>query len=146
MREDSKIYFIDTNIFIRILFKENERIFQDCLSVLKLVKNDKITAFICSLVIAEIDWVLERVYKISKHQVVNDLQSIFKLKNLKICDKNDLKLAIYLYKRYNVKFIDAIIASNDLIQKKSAIIVSYDKDFDKLGVKRIEPKKLLKKL
>ncbi len=144
MMEDSKIYFIDTNIFLRVLVRENETILKECVAVLELIKNGIIKAFTCNLVLAEIDWVMERIYKISKKEVVKDLKSITKLKNLKFYDDNDALLGIYLYEKHNVKFIDGLIAANHLIQKNNAIIISYDKDFDKLGIKRIEPKKLLK--
>jgi len=44
-----------------------------------------------------------------------------------------------MYSSKNVKFIDAMIASVDQIVSGSWVVVSYDKDFDKLGVKRAEP-------
>ena len=42
-----------------------------------------------------------------------------------------------------MKFIDALIASHKSIQEEAAVIVSYDKDFDKLGILRKEPKDII---
>jgi len=53
-------------------------------------------------------------------------------------------LAIEIYEKFPVKFIDALIVSNPKIFKKEITIISYDKDFDKLNVKRKEPKDVLK--
>lgn len=142
---ESKIYLIDTNIFLRVLVKESEVIFKECLAVMELIKEGQITAFVNSLILAEINWVLNRVYKSPKEERIKYFKSILKLKNLKISENCDFLTGIHLYEKYNVKFIDALIAANHLIQKNNAIIISYDKDFDKLGVKRVEPKKIIKK-
>ena len=84
-----------------------------------------------------------RFYKFPKENVIKSLQSILRLKNLKIIDKFNSNSAIEIYKNFPIKFIDALLASNPQIFQKKTIIVSYDKDFDKLKIIRIEPKELL---
>ena len=138
------IYFIDTNIFLRVLIKEEK--FEECYQFLDLVRQNKIKAITSSPVMAEIDWVLEGFYKFEKMEVIKGLKSILKLKGLRIIDKMDVSLAIEFYKNYNIKFIDALIASNPKIFKKEITIISYDKDFDKINVLRKEPKEILKEI
>jgi predicted nucleic-acid-binding protein len=140
---ESNLYFIDTNIFLRVLVQENKTSFEDCFKILEMIKQGKVKAFTNSLVLAEINWVLSGLYKFSKEKTVEAIRSILNLKNLKIIDKSDLQEGINLYEKNKVKFIDALIAANDLILKKEAKIISYDKDFDKMGVIRIEPKKII---
>ena len=143
---ESELYFIDTNIFLRTLVLENPQITQESAAVLMLIKNGAIKAYTNNLVIAEINWVLRQVYLTSKEQRIKSIKGIIKLKNLKITTETDFLLGLDLYEQYNIKFIDALIAANRLIQKQQAIIVSYDKDFDKIkGAKRLEPKQILKK-
>lgn len=142
MAEDN-IYFIDTNIFIRSLIKEDNKIYNDCLKLLELIKNSKIKAYTSSLVYAEISWVLESFYKFDRNETAKALRSISGLSGLKILNKINSKIAIDIYSKFNVKFIDAMIASNPLILQKKMKIISYDRDFDKIGVTRIEPAKLL---
>jgi predicted nucleic-acid-binding protein len=137
------IYFIDTNIFLRVLVKESEETFKVCEQVLGLIRQDKIQVFTSTIVLSEIDWVLEIFYKFPKEKVIEGLSSILRLKNLKIIDKFDLFLAIEIYEKFPVKFIDALIASNPQIFQKKVIVVSYDRDFDKIGIKRKEPKKII---
>lgn len=136
------IYFIDTNVFLRILVKENEKIFNECRQILNLIRQDKIKAFTSTIILSEIDWVLESFYKFPKERVIEGLSSILKLKNLKIIDKFNPVLAIETYEKFSVKFIDALIASNQAIFNKEVVVVSYDKDFDKIGIRRVEPKKV----
>ncbi len=139
-------YFIDTNIFIRVLELEDKKVFDECHKFLNLVKNSKIKAFTSSTVLSEIVWVLGSSYNESKNNIDRGLSSILKLNNLKVFDKYDFSKTLDLYSNFSVKFIDALIASNPEIQSKKMIVVSFDKDFDKLGVKRLEPKdvKILK--
>jgi predicted nucleic acid-binding protein len=137
------VYFIDTNIFIRVLVKDNERFFQDCKKLLTLISKGKINAFTSALVLSEVNWVLEGYYQFEKEKVIEGLRGILKLKNLKFVEKFGLPLAVKLYEKYSVKFIDALIASNPKIYKKETIVVSYDKDFDKIGIKRKEPLQII---
>lgn len=138
-------YFVDTNIFLRVLIKEDEKTFEECFRFLKMIKEGKIRAFTSSLVLAEVNWVLGGFYKFPKTKVVNALKSILNLKGLKIVDKYNSRLAVSVYEKFSVKFIDALFVSNFLDYKKeiNTIIVSYDKDFDKIGVKRKEPSEFL---
>lgn len=137
-------YFIDTNIFLRVLIKEDERSFRECSQFLNLVRQKKIEAFTSPLVFAEIDWVIESFYKFERQEAIKSLDSILKLKGLKITNGINISLTIEFYKRYNIKFIDALIASISKIAKREMTIVSYDEDFDKLKVKKLEPKQVLK--
>jgi predicted nucleic acid-binding protein len=137
--------FIDSNIFLRTLLRDEEKTFRDCVGFLNEVKKGKIKAFTSNLILAEINWTLLRFYKFPKEEIIKGLYSILKLKNLKFIDKFDSNLTIEIYKKFSIKFIDALIASNPQIYQKKAIVVSYDRDFDKIGIIRKEPKDLIKK-
>lgn len=143
--KDSNLYFIDTNIFLRVFIKENELAFEESCKILELVKSGKIKAFTSSLVLTEINFVLGKIYKLSKMEVVESLKSILNLKNLKIFDKGNIIAGVFLYEHHNVKFVDTLIATNDLVLKNKAKIISYDNDFDKLNVERIDPVSFCKK-
>ena len=133
-------YFIDTNIFLRALVKENEKTFKECYQFLKLVEERRLRALTSSLVLAEIEWVLGSFYKFEKTKVVQALGSVLSLKGLQIIDAINPRLALEIFREKNVKFIDALIASDPRIFKKEVIVVSYDRDFDKIGVLRKKPK------
>lgn len=136
-------YFIDTNIFVRILEFEDQEIFDECSKLLSLVKNSKIGACTSTTVLAEMVWVLSSVYKESKTIISKSINGILKLNNLEIRDEFDISKTMDFYSDHTVKFIDALIASNPKIQSKKMAVISYDKDFDKLGVKRLEPSDII---
>ena len=112
------------------------------MSFLRKVKNKEIATFASSMVLAETNWTLLRFYKFLKNKVIKGLNSIVNLKSLKIIDEFNLGSAMDLYAGHSVKFIDALITSIPQIAGGDMIAVSYDKDFDKLNVKRKEPKEV----
>jgi len=136
-------YFIDTNIFLRTLVNDNERFFNECVGFLELVKDGKIKAQTSCLVLSEVSWTLSSFYNSGKDKVVESLYSIINLKNLKFSEKFNSNFGVQIYEKNNIKLTDAFIASHPKIQSKEMIVVSYDKDFDKLGIKRQEPAEVL---
>jgi len=135
-------YFLDTNIFLRVLTRDSEEEFQECFAFLERIKAGSVSGFTSTLVLAEINWTLLRTYKFPKEKTVSGIDSVLRLRNLKVVDEFKPQTALWLYKEHSVKFIDTLIASHALIQEGKAVVVSYDKDFDKLGVPRKEPKEI----
>ncbi|MBI2600337.1 PIN domain-containing protein [Candidatus Daviesbacteria bacterium] len=136
-------YFIDTDIFLRTLVKEDEKIFEDCCQTLAAIKLNKIKGVTSNLVLAEIAWTLSAYYGFSKTDVVKALRSIINLRGLRLIDSFNPVLALSLYEDYNIKYIDAVLASIRPLYEKEWTIISYDKDFDKLNMKRKEPAEVL---
>lgn len=135
--------FIDTNIFLRVLVEEgNNKVFNDCFKLLEAVKFKKVTGYTSSIVLAEINWTLGSYYSFPKEEVIEALESIINLKNLRITDNFNIMDAIQTYKEKKVKFIDCLISSIPEIREKKIPVISYDRDFDKIGVKRLEPSRL----
>jgi len=143
-RNGENIVFIDTNIFLRVLVKENERMFSECKGILMLVSKGNVGAFTNTIVLTEIQFVLASIYKESREKIGAALESVCGIAALKIIDDSDARGALDMYGKTNVKFTDCLIASSKRLQSGTATILSYDRDFDKLGVRRVEPKQLLK--
>lgn len=139
-------YFVDTNIFIRVLIGDNKRQYTECLMFLKALKENKISAVTNTVVLSEIAWTLTSYYKIPKIQVIKSLRGLLQVRGLKIIDNYDHMLALDIYEKYVMKYIDALIMSNEAFFKKELVIVSYDRDFDKLKLVRKEPKEILDSL
>src|SRR3989344_6766914 len=123
--------FIDTNIFLRTLIKEDKESFKDCFQLLQNIKTNKLKGITSSVVLSETAWTLLSYYKFSKLEVVKALRSIVNLRGLSIVDKFQHEIAISLYEKNSIKFIDALIASNPDIFSKQWTVISYDHDFDK---------------
>lgn len=113
---------------------------QECIIFFDAVAHTKNTFFTGVIVLAEVYWVLSKLYKLPREQVVLLLKSIGRIKPLSYTEAYTFIIALSLIERYNVKFIDCLIASHKNLQNGSWAIVSYDTDFDVLGIKRVKPK------
>lgn len=95
--------------------------------------------FMSDIAVAEIVWVLESVYKLSKNDIKEKLGIVLSAPNINVQNYDIISESAVLYAAYNVDFIDAyqaVLAKHHQI----TVIYSYDTDFDKLaGVSRNEP-------
>ena len=137
-----KRYFIDTNIFLRFLIKDAPSPNQACIDFFKAVKSNRLQAACSDLVLAEIAWTLNSYYKFPKQQIADSLNSIRHLRGVLWSNRFDTSLALQLYQENNVKFIDSLLSSIPQIQSGRWTIVSYDHDFDKLRLNRLEPQQI----
>lgn len=139
-------YFLDSNIFLRPIVKDDEKKLEECEDLFKKIKENKLGAITANFVLAEIVWVCQKFYGLDRATVAGALKRILTYKAIKILDRANPVSAVGIYQKCHVKFIDALIASYPKIQTKEMIVVSYDKDFDKLDVIRQEPGEVVKKI
>lgn len=83
---------IDTNILVRFLVGDDEIQARKVYTIFKEAETDKSELFISLLVIVELIWVLESVYKIERKEIIsaiNDLllMPIFKIERLAAIQK-----------------------------------------------------------
>jgi len=131
--------FVDTNIFLRYLTKDDLPIYEKCKEMFKKVMKGEITITTSGMVIAELVWTLLSYYKVPKAEVVEKVTVIVGTKNLSIPDKHIVADALVLYARKNIDFIDAY---NAVFMRYHGLceIYSYDEDFEQMeGIQRREP-------
>lgn len=133
------VYFIDTNVFARLILEDNRQMYEECDKVLEKVRVGKIQAVTSTLVLAELGWLLKSYYELSKTKVVQSLKGTGSLNGLKIKGESDWIRAINLYERFSVKLTDAMIASIPEVISQEWTVLSYDEDFKKLPVKWTTP-------
>lgn len=136
-------YLLDTNIFLRVLVREDEHDFETCKRLLERVKTLKFSAVTAGIVLAELGWVLNSYYRIRRSEAAEKVLSVTRLGGLRVVDTYDWAGAMEIYRRNNVKFVDAVLASMPDVAKKTWTIVSFDQDFKKLPVKCVRPTDVL---
>ena len=127
-----KVYkvFLETSIFIRYFTADDKKKFKDCVHLLELIeKGAKVRPYTSNIVLLEILFVLTRVYKFSKKEVLEAVQKILNLRNLTLIEKTNTKEAMKTFQRLNIKYADCLIATQ---VPAGATIVSYDADFSKI--------------
>ncbi len=131
--------FVDTNIFLRYLTKDDPSKYEKCKDLFKKAIEGKITLATSGMVIAELIWTLLSYYKVPKADVIEMVSIIVGTENLFIPEGDIIADALVLYSRKNVDYIDAY---NAVYMKHYDYdeIYSYDRDFDSVeGIKRKEP-------
>lgn len=146
MKENNTRYFIDTNIFLRIIVEDSDKKqIEGAKLFLEALRAGRIKGFTSALVLAEVNWVLSSFYKLSKELIIPYLAGIASLKHLRFEDAYEPAYALRLWGKYGIKFVDCLIVSSPSFLKGNVILVSYDKDFDKIeGITRQEPREVIK--
>jgi predicted nucleic-acid-binding protein len=132
-------YFIDTNIFLRFLTKDDKKQFGKCRLLFEKAEKGKINLITSALVIFETIWTLASFYEVPKRDVVEMILSLVELENLEVENKNIIMEALFVWQQENIDFNDAF--NYVWAQKKKAkAIYSYDKHFERLTLlPRLEP-------
>lgn len=131
--------FIDTNIFLRYLTKDDPSTYDKCREIFKKGIDGKIALATSGMVIAELIWTLLSYYRVPKAEAIEKVSIIVTTESLHIPEKDIIAEALVLYSRKNVDYIDAY---NTVFMKYHGVdeIYSYNRDFDAIeGIKRVEP-------
>ncbi|MDP2972288.1 MAG: PIN domain-containing protein [Deltaproteobacteria bacterium] len=131
--------FIDTNIFLRYLTRDDLSKYERCREMFKRALEGGIAISTSGMVIAELIWTLLSYYKVPKAEVIEKVSVILGTENLFVPDKDALADALVFYARKNIDFIDAY---NAVFMKYHGLreIYSYDEDFEAIeGIQRREP-------
>ncbi|MEA3355071.1 MAG: PIN domain-containing protein [Patescibacteria group bacterium] len=136
-----KVEFVDTNIFIRFITKDDEKKAKKVFELFKLVEQGKAKLIVNEATLAEVVYTLssKKLYALSREKVKQVLIPIIEMKGLKIKNKDVFLLALDYMIDKKVDFEDALIAAY-MVKSKTKRVYSYDRDFDKFKqIKRVEP-------
>jgi len=131
--------FVDTNVFLRYLTKDDQSKYQRCREMFRWALEGDMNISTSGMVIAELIWTLLSYYKVPKAEVIEKVSVILGTENLFVPDKDVLADALVLFARKNIDFIDAY---NAVFMKYKGLreIYSYDEDFETIeDIERKEP-------
>jgi len=129
------MYLIDTCIFLEILLDQKRA--SDCEKLIEKIRKGSIKGFLSSFSLHSIEVILSRFRKISALEMF--LEDILTLTNLEIIYTNiiDELKAVKLMPTLNLDIDDSI--QYYIAKTKSLKLISFDEDFDKTDIERIEP-------
>jgi len=135
------MHFIDTNIFLRFLTKDDPEKAESCKKLLQEASEGKIKLFTTDLVFAELIWVLQspRTYNLRPSEISEMVIPLAMIKGLNFPAKEYMPAMMELFVSSDIDFIDIY---NTVMMRKQDIgtIYSYDSDFDFLEeITRMEP-------
>lgn len=129
--------FIDTNIIVRILTDDPPDLAARAASFID--NNTDCQLVVSDLIAAEVVFVLQSFYKVSKGDIAKGLEKFFEIPQIVVENHPIISKALNLYVQKNIDYAEAYLAAYTLKQRSNEIL-SFDKDLDKLKeIQRIEP-------
>ena len=129
------MYLIDANVVLEVLYKRDK--WKECYVFLNKVKKGNVRTYILHFTLHGISAILGKPKLVSKF-----LSEILTWRGLAIVNLTveEELIASELASRVGLDFDDGL--QYYCAKKLGLVIVSFDKDFDKTDVKRVEPKEV----
>ena len=135
--------FLDTNVILRYLTRDDEAKAEACYQLFQRVKLGEEELFTCEAVVTEVAYVLSSPrapYRLSHEEVKARLLPILTLRSLRLPQKRVYLRALDLYASAPFLDFEDALAVVHMEHRGLTEIVSYDRDFDRVaGLRRIEP-------
>ena len=113
---------LDTNYILRFLIKDNDDMYDIAKEAIK--NND---CFIDNEVLAEVVFVLMKVYNTSKSDIKNILVKFLSFENIILNSKPTILKALELFDEKNIDFVDTILCA----KSKKYEVKTFDKKLNK---------------
>jgi predicted nucleic acid-binding protein len=135
--------FLDTNIILRYLTRDDESKAEACYRLLQRVKQGEEELFTCEAIVTEVAYVLSSPrapYRLSHEDVRARLLPVLTLRGVRLPQKRVYLRALDLYASSPFLDFEDALAVAHVEHRGLTEIVSYDKDFDRVtGLQRVEP-------
>ena len=106
---------VDTNILVRYLVEDDAVQTETAADFLERRCSPDRPAFVNRVVVAETVWVLERVFRYSRHLIADNLSELLRTASIRVEDVDDVAEALGLY-RDGAGFTDALIGVSNARQ------------------------------
>jgi uncharacterized protein len=136
-----EVQFLDTNLIIRYLTKDNPNQAQRAKKLIQQIQAGLLTVITSEAVICEVVWVLSSrvLYHLPRQDVRTHLTNLLSLKGIRLPYKRTYLRALELYASTNLDFVDVLSVAH-MERAKIQTIWSFDQGFDRLqGITRQEP-------
>ena len=131
--------FLDTNILLRYLTRDDEEKARRALALLTRVERGEEKVMTSPLVILETVFTLQSRYRVPRERIKELLEDIISLRGLQLLNKSLYYRTFDLYVDKNISFADAYNAAY-MESRGVSEVYSWDTDFDGLeGIARFEP-------
>ena len=125
----TKKIFLDTNIFLRFFVADDLKSHTETANLFLRFKAGKLIPYTSNMVMSELIYVLIKIYKQPKQEVLNKISTLLKIRNLILIEKTNTHAALELYQNLNIKLGDCLIATQI---PKGVVLCTYDEEFKKI--------------
>ena len=119
---------LDTNSILRFVLKDN----LEMSDIVKKTINEQ-PCFIPIEIVAELVYVLTKVYKIDRVLVANTLKDFFELSNVNLLKYEVVNFALNLFANTKLDFVDSLLIAYSKIENYE--VLTFDKEVKKYLLK-----------
>lgn len=130
--------FVDTNLFLRFLLKDNLSQYQEAKQLFLQAAQSKVSLFTSIVVFFEVFWVLRSTYKKDKQTLIDKLDKLLRL-NVEFADHLLLIESVNVFKKLNLSLEDCYnlcLAKERGVKEFKTFDIKLGKEFEKLVGKK----------
>jgi predicted nucleic-acid-binding protein len=127
---------VDANIVLRYLLQDDIELAE---KATQIIENNAV--FLPFEVVAEIVYVLEKVYQVERGDICLSLKELIESENISTYDSDVLVKALEIFKTRNIDFVDTLLCGYSLVRNRE--VKTFDNKINKYLAKEKEnqPKK-----
>ena len=132
------IPLLDTNVLIRFLTFDKGKKYKNLYNFFESLERGEIQAELKLIVFFQVTFVLKSFYQVPREQIADGLKVLLKYKGIRIKEKKIVQRTLEIWHQKQVDIVDCYLIA--CLEKDSRNrLYSYDRDFDKFDVTRVEP-------
>ena len=124
------IALLDANILVRFLIGDGGKLYDRSIELFKQIEAGDLKVKILEPVLAEVVYVLQKVYQVPRPEIMNSLTAIIEMKSIKMDNKSVSIRALDLFYEENIDFVDALLCAYH--QNTNTAVISFDDDVNKI--------------
>ena len=132
------IALIDTNVLVRFLTNDKSPKYNTLYTFFESLEKGSIKVELKLIVLFQTAFVLKSYYEVPKDQIIDTLRLLLTFKGINIKEKKIVIRMLDLWQTKGIEIVDCYLIAC-LEKHKQNILYSYDRDFDKFGIQRVEP-------
>ena len=132
------ISLIDTNVIVRFLVADKSSKYNHLHTFFKALEKEEMHVELKLIVLFQVVFVLKSYYKVPKEQISQGLLKLLGYKGIKTKEKKIVLRSLELFRDKNIEIVDCYLIAC-LEGDSQNLVYSYDRDFDKFNIHRIEP-------
>lgn len=113
--------FIDTNIIIRYLMRDDENLYKISKNIIESTDN----LFVPNEIIAEVVYVLTKIYYVNREKTASTVLDLINQNYFKLNSKEIIIKALEVFSSKNLDFVDCILCATSKLTENT--VESFDK-------------------
>ena len=132
------ISLLDSNVILRFLTADKRQKYRNLYSFFKSLESGEMRVELKLIVFFQVVFVLKSYYEVPQKQIAEGMLTLLRYRGITIKEKKIVRRTLEIWRDKNLELVDCYLVAC-LEGNSRNLLYSYDRDFDKFEIKRIEP-------